>query len=39
MIPNFVDVVNVAKPICCHIGSGILYLHVLLKKLSHYYLQ
>ena len=36
MTPIFVVVVYVLLPICCHIGSGMPYLRILLRALSHY---
>ena len=34
MIPNFVVVVNVLMPVCCHIGSGMPYLHIFVEEID-----
>ena len=39
MTPNFVVFVSVLLPICCHIGWGMPYLRMFLKKLSRYKVQ
>ena len=32
MTPNFVIVVSVLLPICCHIGCGMAYLHIFVEE-------
>ena len=32
MTPNFVAVVSVLLPICCHIGLGMLYLYIFVRE-------
>ena len=34
MTPNFVVIVNVLLPICCHIGSGMPYLHIFAEEID-----
>ena len=33
MTPNVVVVGNVSMPICCHIGSGMPYLHISVQEI------
>ena len=34
MTPNFVVVVNVLMPVCCHIRSGMQYLHIFVEEIN-----